>query len=521
MTMTRRRLLQTGILAATGVPAAPALVRAAPLAWRRDPFSLGVASGEPRPDGFVLWTRLDPEPMLNERLPQGDLPVGYEIAADPALRRLVRRGTARAESAFGHSVHLAVQGLQPGRPYWYRFTSGAASSRIGRAITAPAADADVDRLRLGFVSCANYEHGFFAAYRHLADERPDLVLYLGDYIYEESETKLDLPRRHQHRAVLQTLADYRSRYAEHRLDPDLQRLHAEAAALLTWDDHEVANDYAGDVSPKEGDPEKFRRRRAAAYQAFYEFMPVSPLRSRPHGAEMRLYDRFAWGRLAQIHMIDGRQYRSPLPCYDPPDHGKGERISDAACPERLRAGRTYLGAAQERWLFDSLAASPARWNLLGQNVLMAEFRARDPAGIVRWDDDWNGWPAARARLLRHMQAARVANPVVLGGDNHAFWANRLQLDFDDEQSPTVASEFVGTSVSTWGSHNEEWDANLPLNPHVLLRDGSQRGYAVADVTRARMETRFRTISDAKDAHATVSTLKTYVVEDGRPGPVEG
>lgn len=519
MPLNRRLFLHSAPLAAAALLAAPALARAAPVIWRSDPFSLGVASGEPRPDGFVLWTRLDPEPLLNERLTQGDLAVGYEVAADPQMRRLVRRGTARAEAQFGHSVHLEVRGLAPGRPYWYRFTSGAAASPIGRAITVPAAGGET--LRFGFVSCAHYEHGFFASYRHLADERPDLVLYLGDYIYEESDDEPGLPRRHQHRPPLRTLADYRSRYAEHRLDPDLQRLHAEAPALLTWDDHETANDYAGEVAPKESDPATFRRRRAAAYQAFYEFMPVSPARSRPQGADLRLYDKFTFGDLAQIHMLDGRQYRSALPCYDPPDRGRGRRLSDAACPERLDPARSFLGAPQERWLFDALAGSRARWNVLGQNLLMAEFRNASPEGTVRWNDDWNGYPAARARLLTHLHQAKVANPVVLGGDNHAFWASRLLLDFDRETSPAVASEFVATSVSTWGSHNAEWDANLPINPHVLMRDGSKRGYAVADVTRTRMETRFRAISDAADPKATVSTLKTYVIEDGKAGPVEG
>lgn len=519
MTVTRRLLLHSAPLAAAALLAAPALARAAPVIWRSDPFSLGVASGEPRPDGFVLWTRLDPEPLLNERLTQDDLPVGYEIAADPQMRRLVRHGTARAEARFGHSVHLEVRGLAPGRPYWYRFTSGAAASRIGRAITLPATGGEA--LRFGFVSCAHYEHGFFASYRHLADERPDVVLYLGDYIYEASdEETANLPRRHQHRPALRTLADYRSRYAEHRLDPDLQRLHAEAPALLTWDDHEVANDYAGTLAPRD-DPATFRQRRAAAYQAFYEFMPLSPARSRPRDGGVRLYDRFAFGDLAQIHMLDGRQYRSALPCYDPPEFGRGRRLTDQACPERLDTGRTHLGEAQERWLFEALAGSPARWNLLGQNVLMAEFRNPWPDGIVRWNDDWNGYPAARTRLLTHLHEAKVANPVVLGGDNHAYWANRLLLDFEREDSPAVASEFICTSISTHGSYNHEWAASLPRNPHVLMRDGSKRGYAVADVTRTRMETRFRAISDAADPKATVSTLKTYVIEDGKAGPVEG
>ena len=251
----------------------------------------------------------------------GDVTVGYEIADDPGMREIVRRGEAVAEQAFAYSVHLDVRGLQPGRPYWYRFLSGDAASRVGRASTLPAPGAGLERLRFGFVSCSNYEHGYFSAYRHLADENPEIVLYLGDYIYEHIEERRPVVRRHSDGIEAATLPTYRNRHAQYRLDPDLQRLHAEVPALITWDDHDVQNDYADKWSQYFDDPELFLLRRAAAYQAFYEHMPLRPIVSRPEGPRMRIYDRFSFGDLIEISMIDGRQYRSREPCYAPPDKG--------------------------------------------------------------------------------------------------------------------------------------------------------------------------------------------------------
>src|SRR6516225_6968683 len=333
-----------GFTAIAASIAGPSLIRlAAAQSWAAgDPFSLGVASGAPRPDGFVLWTRLAPEPLSpNPQTPGGmrggDVTLGYEIATDPALRDVVRRGEAIAEQAFAYSVHLDVRGLQPGRPYWYRFTSGDASSRIGRAATLPPADAAPERLRFAFASCANYEHGYFSAYRHLADENPEFVLFLGDYIYETIEQKRPTVRRHSDGIEAATLPTYRNRYAQYRLDADLQRLHAEVPALATWDDHEVANDYADKWSERFDDPELFLMRRAAAYRAIYEHMPVRPILSRPNGPLMRVYDRFTLGDLIEISVIDGRQYRSREACYSPPFKGGMHLESDASCPERREA----------------------------------------------------------------------------------------------------------------------------------------------------------------------------------------
>ncbi|HTO55337.1 MAG TPA: alkaline phosphatase D family protein, partial [Myxococcota bacterium] len=492
-----------------------------------DPFSLGVASGEPAPDGFVLWTRLAPDPLSKDPgspggMSGGDLGLGYEIARDEGMRDVVQRGSATAEAAFAHSVHLEVTGLEPGRPYWYRFTSGAAQSPIGRALTAPAPGAPLAKLRFACASCSNYEAGYFASYRHLAAENPDLVLFLGDYIYEYIETKRPTVRKHSDDVEPTTLPGYRNRYAQYRLDSDLQNLHGSVSALVTWDDHEVQNDYADRWSQDFDDPEHFLQRRAAAYQAFYEHMPLRPSRVRPRSGSLDLYGRFGFGDLLEFSVLDGRQYRSREACYAKPDHGGGHVETDASCPELRDPHRNYLGPAQESWLAASLSKSRARWNVIAQDVLMAQLRERLPDGKIGfWTDDWNGYPVSRRKLLQTIHDQRVQNALVLSGDIHSFWANDLKLDFDDPRSPTVASELVGTSITSYGLPYDRFAGYLADNPHVRFFDSRWRGYMVSDVTPERVTTRFQAISNPQDPNAALSTLATFVVEDGKPGPVRG
>src|SRR5262249_45160824 len=429
--LTRRGVL-AGVAGAVSAPAISASLSAAPPA---DPFVLGVAAGDPTADGFVLWTRLAPDPLSSS--PQapggmlgGDVTVTYEIGVDPQLRRVVRRGEATAEAAFAHSVHLDVKGLEPARPYWYRFRHGNLASRVGRALTLPTAESNPARLKLAVASCANYEQGYFAAYRHLTDEAPDLVLFLGDYIYESIDRGPGTVRRHSDGVEAATLLLYRNRYAQYRLDPDLQRLHAELTTLMTWDDHEVQNDYADRWSITFDDPRQFLERRAAAYRAFYEHMPLRPSRSRPNGPNMRVYDRISWGSLASLFMLDGRQYRSRGACYAPPKWGGGHLESNESCPERLAWERSMLGGEQEAWLSGELSRSKSRWNVIAQDVLMAQLKQRAPDGAAAfWTDAWDGYPAARQRLLTHLYEARVNNPVVLSGDIHSFWVSDLKLNF--------------------------------------------------------------------------------------------
>ena len=447
------------------------------------------------------------------------VPVAWQVAADEAMRTIVRSGTADADGRWAHSVHVEVGGLEPDRPYWYRFTAAGEQSPIGRARTVPAPDAAVDRLRFAFASCSNYQVGYFSAYRHMADENLDLVVFLGDYIYEYTYAGANTDRlvRKHDGPTATDLAGYRNRYALYRTDADLQRLHATAPCLMTWDDHEVENDYANEWSERvETTPEAFLQRRAAAYQAYYEHMPLRA-RSMPRGSALRLHDRFRFGKLATFTLLDGRQYRTKQPCEVPP--WRRGHLAPETCPDLFDVKRTLLGIEQEQWLFEGFKSPNSEWNVLAQGQLVAQLRQKTKAGeAARWTDGWDGYPVARQRVLEAIAATRLPNPVFIGGDIHSFWATDLKADFDKPSSPTVATEFVGTSITSDPPPYDAIAQVLPENPHVKYFESRHRGYVSVDLTRKRMETRMQIISDRRDPKATVSTLKTFVVEDGKPGP---
>lgn len=516
----RRRLTRRALLAGAAATLAASRFRPA-RALASNPFTLGVASGNPGPDSVVLWTRLAPEPLSPDPERPGGMPpdamtVRWEIAADERMAQVVRHGEAEAAPKTAHAVHVECGGLEPRRDYWYRFIAGGEASPIGHTRTAPATGAPLDRLRFAFASCSNYELGYFSAYRHLAAEDPDLVLFLGDYIYEYFSQAKNKVRAHSDGVDATDLRTYRNRYAQYRTDPDLQRVHATAPCLATWDDHEVQNDYADKWSQNFDDPRAFLKRRAAAYRAFWEHMPL-PLSAKPQGPSATIHGRHNFGDLASFFVVDGRQYRSRLAC-DRPPKGGGKQITDADCPERLDPGRSYLGMAQEAWLYGEFKKPSAKWNVLAQEQLMADLKEKLEDGrIAHWSEDWNGFPAARARLLAQLHDTRLANPVVIGGDIHSFWANDLKLDFDDPKSPTVASEFVGTSITSKGPPYKLFASWLPDNPHIHFFDSRKRGYVSAELRPGRLDVAFRAITDVRDPAATVETLQRFVVEAGHPG----
>jgi alkaline phosphatase D len=493
---TRRRFLQS-----LGVLAVPKF------GISGNPFSLGVASGYPSPDGMVLWTRLMGVDAVA-------LPLRWEVAADEAMKSIVLSGTATAEPAWAHSAHVEVRGLEPDRWYWYRFSSKDAQSPVGRTRTAPAPGALPARLRFAFGSCQQYEQGYYGAYRHVVADAPDLMVFLGDYIYESSWGR-DHVRSH---GALEpyTLEQYRARHALYRSDPDLQAAHAACPWVLTWDDHEVDNDYADD-RPEDGMPrEAFLERRAAAYRAYYEHMPL-PARMRPEGPRMRLHTRVAWGGLAEFHVADTRQYRSWQAC-PRPERGGGNTVDVDACPRLGAETRSMLGRAQERWLERGLAASRGRWNVLAQATRMAQFDQKPGPGRRAWTDGWDGYPAARQRLLESLSSNKVSNPVVIGGDVHSFHVCELKTDFDDLKSPVVASEFVGTSITSQAWSQERVNRLLPDNPHILLADGRNRGYTRVDVGPKVFRADLRVVESVRQRDTGCSTLASFAIEDGRPGP---
>jgi alkaline phosphatase D len=482
----------------------------------RDPFTLGVASGYPGPDSIVLWTRLVPEPFAPDGsggMVGGAHEVGWEVAHDRRFARIAARGTSRAEARWGYSVHAEVRGLEPARAYWYRFIVDGVTSPVGRTRTAPAPDAEVARLRFAYASCQQYEQGWFTAHRHMAAEDLDLVAFLGDYIYESSWGGEHV-RKHE-AGEPTTLAQYRNRHACYRLDRDLQASHAAFPWIVTWDDHEVDNDYANDRSEELAPRGAFLARRAAGYQAFYEHMPL-PASMRPNGPAMRLHARLDWGALARFNMLDNRQYRDWQAC-PRPTRGGGNVIG-ASCTERLDPGRSLLGRPQEAWLDDGFVTSRARWNVLAQQTLFSPLRRVNAAGEARYSSDgWDGYPAARARLVESMIAHRLANPIVIGGDVHAFYVADVKQDFDAPRSPTVASEICGTSITSQGPASARLEVLGAANPHLKLADGRVRGYVAMTLAPSRAEADLRVVETVKQPGAAIRTLARVAIAAGRPG----
>ncbi len=481
------------------------------VAFASDPFTVGVASGDPTDTGVVLWTRLAPKPLD----PDGGLPpeafeVAWEVAADDGMREVIRRGTAVATPQLGHSVHVEVEGLKPASWYWYRFRAGDATSPIGRTRTAPEPDSTPDQLRFAFASCSHWEQGYFTAYGRMAEDELDLAFHLGDYIYEYAGR--DGAIRKHAGPKIRTLGDYRVRHAQYKTDPDLRLAHARCPWVVTWDDHEFENNYANDVSERSGvDPVDFLEQRANAYQAYYESMPLRP-RSVPTGPHMKLYRTVPFGRLATFQVLDTRQYRT-----DQPNDDRRAALNEAA----LDPKNTILGAEQADWLKGALLRSTGTWNVLAQQVMMGmvSFNQTDgvPSGYSM--DQWPGYAAERIRLAQFLADRRVPNPVVLTGDIHSNWVNDLRVDDRKPETPVVATEFVGTSVTSGGNGQAEIpgvEAFLALNPGVRFVN-RQRGYVRCTVTPRSWTSDYRIVEDIKAPGAPAKTLKSFVVEAGKPG----
>ena len=504
----RRRslLLAAPALALSGVLAGVGRARAAAY-----PFTLGVGSGEPSPSGFVLWTRLAPDPLVGGGMPPDPVAVDWEVAEDESFRRIVRRGRATAVAEEAHSLHLEIDGLSPGRWYFYRFTAMGERSAAGRTRTAPAPGTLPAELRMAVASCQQYEHGYFAAHRHIAASAPDLVAFLGDYIYEASWGR-NLVRSHN-TPTARTLADYRNRYALYRADADLQASHAACPWVVTWDDHEVSNDYANDIGERERGP-PFLARRAAAYRAFWEHQAL-PRAAKPDGPNARIFRSSGFGDLAGFVVLDDRQYRDPQPC-QPPDRGGSTRVTASACPAVLDPARSILGAQQEAWFADAVARPRARWTLVLQQTRMARLGGGQQAEPVYWTDGWDGYQAARARLLERLGARRPGDagaPLVLGGDIHAFLAAELRPDFDRPETPPVAVELVATSITSQNA--ARYAAHYPRDPHIAFADASRRGWLSLRLTPGHVQAEMKALADPADPATDAFTHRSFAIEQAR------
>ncbi len=481
---------------------------------------LGVASGDPTPDGVVLWTRLAPDPLAPDGrggMGWDPVTVEYEVAHDESFRQVVSRGTALATRELGHSVHPEIQGLEPGRWYFYRFRAGSAISPVGRTRTAPALGEPTWRMRFAFASCQSWSSGYYTAYEHMSDEDLDLVVHLGDYIYERGWRRgREGMSMGVDRDEAFDLRGYRLCYAQYKAEQPLRDAHAAFPWIVTMDDHEVDNNWAAD-SPGLGIdiyrmPAMFRRRRAAAFQAMYEHQPLR-IAQLPTGPTMRLHRRYRFGDLAEITMLDTRQHRDPQAC-------DGNVTAD--CTDRLDAGRTILGAQQRDWLLDGFTSSPARWQIIGNQVAMGQTDNDPGPDVVVSTDSWDGYVADRNTVLGAAADRGVRNLVVITGDRHQNIAADLRRDYDNPESPVVASEFTGTSITSAGDGADMNDTGrrlLAANPDMKFFN-AQRGYVRVDLDHQLWRNDFRVVPYIRHPGAPIHTRASFVAEDQVPGVTE-
>ncbi|MFN3820287.1 alkaline phosphatase D family protein [Blastomonas sp.] len=494
-----------------GILTACSTLSGRPHSFRRDPFTLGVAAGDPAPDGFVIWTRLAPEPLAPDGgMPPASVPVAWEVASDSAFRNIVRKGEALARAQSAHTVHVDCTGLEAHRPYWYRFHAGGATSEIGRARTLPAPGARVDQLRIASVGCQDFESGFYTAYAHLAAEPElDAVFHYGDYIYEFGRRERNPHRIHAGDETY-TLEDYRRRYAQYKQDPDLRAAHARAVFITSFDDHEVDDNWAAAIGKDDGATAAFAARKAAALQAWREHMPVRAALQPGH--DHRYFRRFDFGNLARMHVLDTRSHRSEQ--LGGGQSGPVPRIDDVP-------SRTMLGQEQEAWLGRGLSAEHG-WNFIAQQVMVMPFDVREDGAMAPAysTDNWNGYPAARRRMADIIAERGLRNVVIGSGDMHQHVVGYLPTDPDDPASPALASEFLASSITSGGSgsprHPFQQDT-LQRNPHLKLLN-NQRGYQLYRLSPQRWVADVKVMDQVDTPGGQLATLASFVVEQGRPGP---
>lgn len=476
------------------------------------PFKLGVASGDPTADGFVLWTRLAPNPLEGGGMSPEPVKVQWRVAEDEAMTRIVAQGVEVAGAGLAHSVHVEVSGLKPDRWYWYDFKAGTEVSPKGRTRTLERAErpaAETSALKIAFASCQHFEAGYYTAFEHMAAESPDLVLHLGDYIYE-GPGKHGKIRTHVGPEI-KTLDEYRNRHAQYKTDPALQAMHAAAPWVVTWDDHEFDNNYAADHPEEKGpaDHAEFLIRRAAAYQAYYEHMPLRRS-SVPDGPGMKLYRSIRHGKLVDFHVLDTRQYRTDQPL------GDGTR---APGPELMDPTGTMLGAVQRSWLLDELKTSRPVWNVLAQQVMMARVDRQPGDGELVSMDLWSGYEYERRALLKAFLDLKVSNPIVLTGDIHTHWANNLVGNPEDPESAVVGAEFVCSSITSKGDgkENPEQIATLKAENPFVNYFSDHRGYVSCRIDAKAWRTDFRTVEYVTRPGAPLNTPASFVVENNKAG----
>lgn len=492
----------------TGIPAANAQSVVPP----DFPFRLGVASGDPLPDSVVLWTRLATDPFASlGGMNPGVVPVQWQVAADEKFGRIVTRGVELATEFDGWSVHVDVKGLEPAREYFYRFLVGAHASTVGRTKTAPAPGQSLGRLDFAWASCQKWEDGFFDAYKDLASSNLDVVFFLGDYIYEyaikDEGARAGKARPDSAARETMMLNDYRDRYAMYKADENLAAAHASAPFVTTFDDHEVDNNWASQISQDDDDPKQFLLRRADAFKAWWENTPVRA-NLRPSGPDMKVYRRFSFGDLVDFSVLDTRQYRSDQA------NGDGEHAQNA---ETADPSRTITGAEQEQWILDGFS-SPSKWNFLAHQTVISDLARGLDADRKVGMDPWSGYEASRHRILDGARDRGTKNVASIVGDIHRTIVSELRRDYQDQVSPVVGVEIATTSIAS-GKDGADVDTTGAAiahgSPHVKFGN-ARRGYLRASLTPSEWRSEVRVLDAVSTPGNAVRTAATVTVPDGSP-----
>lgn len=476
----------------------------------RNPFTLGVASGDPNDSSVILWTRLAPDPLRGGGAGEEPVEVLWEMASDRNFSTMVVNGLATATPGFAHSLHIDVGDLEADSEFFYRFRVGAHTSAVGATRTTPAPRAVISELRLAVASCQNWQAGYYNAYAHMVEEDLDLIVFVGDYIYEAGDSG-DEVRPHGTNEI-SSLDEYRNRYALYRTDPLLQQAHAKCPWLVTWDDHEVENNYAGDTDENGSRIDLFLNRRAAAYQAYYEHMPLRL--PPPDRADFQIYRSVQWGSLAKFLMLDTRQYRDDQACPPLANLPVAEQ-----CAEMLDPTRSMLGSEQLLWMADELGRSATTWNVLAQQVMMAPVQIPVAGSRVVNPDQWDGYPGARRRVMEILTETGARNPIVFTGDIHLAAVADLTSDPENPSSPVLATEFVCTGLtSPFPSVLSDVVANtISRAPNVRYAEPGPRGYLSCTITPTQWSTEFRYVESVTTEGAPLVDGPVWTVTAGVPG----
>ncbi|HYI46304.1 MAG TPA: alkaline phosphatase D family protein [Actinomycetota bacterium] len=516
--MDRRKFIKSSV-AVAGAAATSSLYRPfvyAAAAIDQGPFLHGIASGDPLARGAIIWTRLTPSDDAMPGSGKGrPTDVKWEVAADPRFRDIVRKGELTTKPQSDHSAKVDITGLKPDTRYYYRFTARGKNSPVGRLLTAPDPSSSPTNIRFGLASCSNYEAGFFSGYRHMAERNDlDFVMHLGDYIYEYGKGEYGqadaLKRYHDPGHEILSLEDYRRRHAQYKADEDLAALHAAHPFILTWDDHEVADNAwkRGAVNHQTEEERNFSLRRADAYKAYFEWMPIRL--PAPKTNRTRIYRSLNYGRLADVFMLDLRQYRD-----EQGDTGDGSADDPS---------RTLTGKAQFEWFKRGLSGSQAQWHIIGNELMFTPLEApkTQPFNL----DAWDGYRVERDGLVKHISDRSIDNVVFLTGDIHSSWA--ADVPADRETYPvggSAAVEFVGTSITS--DNLDEITSSEPRttsiaaeeglksnNPHIKMIEFDSHGYSVVDVTEERCQVDWYYLSDRGDPKATQSFAQAWATQAG-------